>query len=139
VLPAGVFRPCYTTEELAARLKVSTKTVCRWRRRGLPGRKLRYKMVRYGWPSCTAAWSASCSPSRPGAARGRFKQLSDEEKRRIVDLARSILSQRRVRLHELSQMVAAQVGRAVETVRTPCAGTIMPTRERPSSAGAINR
>ncbi len=118
VLPAGVFRPCYTTEELAARLKVSTKTVCRWRRRGLPGRKLRYADGTVRMAFLHRSVIRFVVRHRDLVQRGAaFKQLSDEEKRRIVELARSILSQRRVRLHELSQMVAAQVGRAVETVR----------------------
>lgn len=118
VLPAGIFRPCYTTEELAARLKVSTKTVCRWRRRGLPGRKLRYPdgTVRMAFlDRCVVRFVVRHRDLvRRGAA---FKQLSEDEKRRIVELARSILRERRVRLHELSQMIAAQIGRAVETVR----------------------
>ncbi|MGQ9649571.1 MAG: sigma-70 family RNA polymerase sigma factor [Phycisphaerae bacterium] len=118
VLPAGIFRPCYTTEELATRLKVSTKTVCRWRRRGLPGRKMRYPdgTVRMAFlDRCVVRFVVR---HRGLVQRGAaFKQLSEEEKRRIVELARSILSERRVRLHELSQIVAAQVGRAVETVR----------------------
>lgn len=118
VLPAGVFRPCYTTEELATRLKVSTKTVCRWRRRGLAGRKLRYPDGTVRMAFLDRSVVRFVARHRDLVQRGAaFKQLTEEEKRRIVDLARSILNQRRIRLHELSQMVAAEVGRAVETVR----------------------
>lgn len=117
-LPAGVFRPCYTTEELAARLKVSTKTVCRWRRRGLPGRKLRYPDGTVRMAFLHRSMVRFVVKHRDLVQRGAaFKQLTEAEKQRIIDLARSMLVQRRVRLHELSQMVAAQVGRAVETVR----------------------
>lgn len=108
----------WTTEALAKRLQVSSKTICRWRRRGLPGRKLRY-------PDSTVrmAFSEPCirrfvvrheGMVRRGAA---FSQLDAREKRRIVELAREELTERRMRLHELSQVVAAKVGRAVETVR----------------------
>jgi len=108
----------WTTEALAKRLKVSSKTICRWRRRGLPGRKLRY-------PDNTVrmAFSEPCirrfvvrheAMVRRGAA---FSQLTAKEKRQIVDLAREELIERRMRLHELSQIVATKVGRAVETVR----------------------
>lgn len=118
VLPAGIFRPCYTTEELAARLRVSTKTVCRWRRRGLPGRKLRYPDGTVRMAFLHRSVVRFVAGHRELVQRGAaFRQLTDEEKRRIVELARLILSERRVRLHELSQMVAQQVGRAVETVR----------------------
>jgi len=51
---------------------------------------------------------------RRGAA---FSQLTPKEKQEIVAVAREILTQRRIRLHELSQLIAARVGRAVETVR----------------------
>lgn len=118
VLPAGLIRPCWTTEELASRLKVSTKTICRWRQRGLPGRKLRY-------PDGTIRMAFTERGVRRFVVRhhdlvkrgAAFKQLSAAEKQRIVDLARQTLSKRRMRLHELSQLVAAEVGRAVETVR----------------------
>jgi len=118
VLPAGVMRPCSTTEELSRRLKVSTKTICRWRRRGLPGRKLRYPdgTVRLAFlERCVRRFVAN---NRELVKRGAaFKQLTSGEKRRIVELAREALAERRMRLHELSQYVAARVGRAVETVR----------------------
>jgi RNA polymerase sigma factor (sigma-70 family) len=46
-----------------------------------------------------------------------FKQLSDKEKQQIIDLAKEALLERRMKLHELSQVIAAKIGRAVETVR----------------------
>jgi len=118
-LPTGVMgMPCWTTEELARRLKVSTKTICRWRRRGLPGRKLRYPdgTVRMAFleRSVRRFVAKNHELVKRGAA---FKQLTPAEKRRIVELAREALAERRMRLHELSQLVAGQVGRAVETVR----------------------
>ncbi|HSW46902.1 MAG TPA: sigma-70 family RNA polymerase sigma factor [Phycisphaerae bacterium] len=109
---------CWTTEELARRLNVSTKTICRWRRKGLVGRKLRYpdNSVRMAFtePSIRRFIVAHIEQVRRGAA---FSQLTDEEKQRIVELARQELASRRLRLHDLSQVVAVKVGRAVETVR----------------------
>ena len=109
---------CWTTEELAERLHVSTKTICRWRRRGLAGRKLRYPdgTVRMAFTDRVIRRFVSHHGDRVrrGAA---FSQLSAEEKKHIVHLAREELMQRRMKLHELSQVVAAKVGRAVETVR----------------------
>ncbi len=118
VLPAGVMKPCWTTEELARRLSVSSKTICRWRRRGLPGRKLRYPdgTVRMAFleRSVRRFVAANHELVRRGAA---FKQLTTAERQQIIDLARKTLAEHRMRLHELSQLVAAQVHRAVETVR----------------------
>lgn len=118
-LPAALMPiPCWTTEELASRLKVSTKTICRWRRRGLAGRRLRYAdgTVRMAFAENVIRRfvSTHCELVKRGAA---FKQLSAAEKQQIVKLARELLAERRVRLHELSQLIAARVGRAVETVR----------------------
>ncbi len=114
----GLGIPCYTAEELAARLKVSTKTICRWRRRGLVGRKLRFpdNTVRMAFlETCVRRFIARhLDLVKRGAA---FKQLTAAEKQQIITLAREALSERRVRLHELAQLIAARMGRAVETVR----------------------
>jgi len=109
---------CWTTEELASRLKVSTKTICRWRRRGLPGRKLRYpdNTIRMAFleRNIRRFVTKNHDMVKRGAA---FKQLTAKEKQQIIDLSKQTLAERRMRLHELSQLIAAQVGRAVETVR----------------------
>ncbi len=119
ILPVGAIRTaCWTTEELSGRLKVSTKTICRWRRRGLPGRKLRYPdgTVRTAFleRNVRRFVSRNLSMVRRGAA---FKQLTEEEKTQIIARARALLDEKRMRLHELSQLIAAEMGRAVETVR----------------------
>ena len=105
---------CYTAEELGSRLRVSTKTICRWRRRGLVGRKLRFpdNTVRMAFlePCVRRFISRNLDLVKRGAA---FKQLSASEKQQIVTLARETLAVRRVRLHELSQMIAARMNRAV--------------------------
>ncbi len=109
---------CWSTEELAERLRVSTKTICRWRKRGMPGRKLRYpdRSIRMAFTerSVRRFVARHTDLVKRGAA---FKQLSGQEKDRIVEMARRELADRRVRLHELSQLIAARMGRAVETVR----------------------
>lgn len=119
VLPVGAMRTaCWTTEELARRLGVSTKTVCRWRRRGLPGRKMRYPdgTVRTAFleRSIRRFVARNLDMVRRGAA---FKQLTAAEKARIVERARAMLDEKRMRLHELSQAISAETNRAVETIR----------------------
>jgi RNA polymerase primary sigma factor len=109
---------CWTTEELAGRLKVSTKTICRWRRRGLAGRRLRYPdgTIRMSFPEHVIRRFVSehYELVKRGAA---FKQLTAAEKQDIIRQARALLTERRMRLHELSQAIATRMGRAVETVR----------------------
>lgn len=110
--------PAWSTEQLARRLRVSTKTVCRWRRRGLAGRKLRFPdgTIRVAFVErCIRRFvRRNLAMVLRGAA---FKQLSNAEKHHIVERAREILAQQRIRLHELSQKIAAEMHRAVETVR----------------------
>ncbi len=109
---------CWTTEELASRLHVSTKTICRWRHKGLVGRRLRFpdNTIRMAFTERVIRRfvAAHHEQVKRGAA---FSQLSAEERERMVALARQGLAERRMRLHELSQVIAVQVGRAVETVR----------------------
>lgn len=108
----------WTTAQLAPRLGVSTKTICRWRRKGLAGRRLRFAdgTVRIAFlDSAVRRFVArNLDMVRRGAA---FTQLTAAEKRNIVERARVLLAEQRVRLHELSQRLAAETGRAVETVR----------------------
>jgi RNA polymerase sigma factor (sigma-70 family) len=108
----------WTTEQLARRLNVSTKTICRWRRRGLPGRKLRFDdgtvRLAFAERAIRRFVTRHSALVKRGAA---FKQLSDDEKQHIIDRARELLAEKRIRLHELSQTIAAETGRAVETVR----------------------
>lgn len=108
----------WSTEQLARRLSVSTKTICRWRRRGLAGRRLRFEdgTIRVAFLDRTIRRFVSKNIDfvRRGAA---FKQLTDEERLRIVTRARELLSEKRLRLHELAQILATETGRAVETVR----------------------
>lgn len=117
-IPVGLTGTWSTTEELATRLKVSTKTICRWRRRGLPGCKLRYPdntiRLAFNEPCIRRFVAKHLDMVKRGAA---FSQLSAKEKQLIITAAREVLAERRVRLHELSQIIATKVGRAVETVR----------------------
>ncbi|MBN1488504.1 MAG: sigma-70 family RNA polymerase sigma factor, partial [Phycisphaerae bacterium] len=114
VLPESV----WSTEQLARRLGVSTKTICRWRRRGLAGRKLRFAdgAVRVAFPErCIRRFvRRNLALVQRGAA---FKQLTAAEKGHIVSRAQALLGERRMRLHELSQKIAGETGRAVETIR----------------------
>jgi len=115
---ASIPEAVWSTEQLARRLHVSTKTICRWRRRGLAGRKLRFAdgNVRVAFTErCVRRFiRRNAAMVRRGAA---FRQLTKAEKQHIIERARELLGVRRIRLHELSQTIAGEIGRAVETVR----------------------
>ncbi len=104
--------------ELAEKLNVSTKTITRWRARGLLGRRYRFAdgKVAIGFASKTVQQFVDRNQELVSRASA-FRQLTDEERKQIVARARTVLAQRRVRLHELAQQLSAETGRAVETIR----------------------
>lgn len=109
---------CWTTEELANRLNVSTKTICRWRRRGMPGRRLRFEDGTIRMAFLERSVRRFVVKHQGLVSRGAaFSQLTKDEKRRIIEMARAELAEHRMRPHELSQVIAAKMNRAVETVR----------------------
>ena len=111
-------QPFQTHEELAGDLKVSTKTIRRWRRRGLTGIRVLFDdgVGRTVFLRKTVERFVKRNGDlvKRGAA---FKQLSAAEKACMVHLARGMLARRRTKLHVVAREVAAKTGRAVETVR----------------------
>jgi len=104
--------------EVAKELNVSTKTVRRWRDRGLLG----LRAVCADGVNRLVFWRTTVErfvrQHAALVARGAaFKQLSGAERDRIVDRARELLASRRLKLHAAAKIIAEESGRAVETVR----------------------
>lgn len=108
----------YDAAALAARFKVSTKTISRWRRRGLAGCWYVFEDGRprlaFGERSVQRFVSRNRDLVQRGAA---FQLISAAEKQGIIARARELLSAERTSLHVLTQRLAAETGRAVETLR----------------------
>ena len=115
---AELSEPFQTHEGLAEELKVSTKTIRRWRRRGLTGIRVLFEdgvgRTVFLRKTVNRFVKRNGDLVKRGAA---FKQLSAAEKARMVRLARGMLARRRTKLHVVAREVAAKTGRAVETVR----------------------
>ncbi len=107
-----------THDALSSQLEVSTKTVRRWRSRGLLGIRA---VGDDGVPRLVFSQKGVDrfrERNRDIVERGAsFKLLTDAEKRNIVELAREILSVKRQKFHIVARAVAEKAGRAVETVR----------------------
>jgi RNA polymerase sigma factor (sigma-70 family) len=107
-----------TLDETADGLSVSTKTIRRWRKRGLMGVRLRCEdgvaRVMFRTQTIERFVSQNSELVQRGAA---FRQLTDAEKDDIVERARGILDRQRTKLHLIAKVVAEETGRAVETVR----------------------
>jgi RNA polymerase sigma factor (sigma-70 family) len=108
--------PAVTLEELSRRLNVSTKTIRRWRKFGLEGRRdgkdsqrrLLFKQ---------SAIDDFLARHRDLVERGgRFSQLSDAEREEILCRAKR-LTTLGSGLTEVSRSIAQQLGRSAETVR----------------------
>lgn len=114
----GVDEPVLTVEQVAGRFNVSVRTVRRWRRRGLVGA---YYVSRDGRAFLGVRQSASdrfARRHRPMVERSeRFSRLSPEEEQRVLALARRLMEEEGLSATAASERVAAETGRAAETVR----------------------
>ncbi|MFH1107595.1 MAG: sigma-70 family RNA polymerase sigma factor [Planctomycetota bacterium] len=115
---AELGEPYETHDELAKELRVSTKTVRRWRNRGLMGLRVVFDDGVNRLAFCRSTIDRFVQQHSALVVKGAaFTQLSEPEKRRIVDLARELLNQRPLKLHAAAKIISEQTGRAVETVR----------------------
>ncbi len=109
--------PMMTLDEVSRRLNVSTKTIRRWRERGLVGRPTVNNGRRFlGFPeSVVERFLAS---NRATVERGsRFSQLSDGEREDILRRAKRMSRVSSSTLTEVSRRIARRLGRSAETVR----------------------
>jgi len=118
-IPAADLSEVYCThDEVAAELKVSTKTIRRWRDRGLMGIRLVFEdgVGRLVFLRRTVNRFKSANTAL--VARGAsFTQLTKSERIGIVERARELLSHGPLKLHAAAKAIADETGRAVETVR----------------------
>ena len=105
-----------TVEDLSKQFKVSTKTVDRWRSRGLVSRRFMIgNRKRIGF--LRSSVERFVAEHAEDVARGAsFTQLSDVEKEEIVNRARR-LARVGASPAEISRRVARHMGRAIETIR----------------------
>ena len=107
-----------THDEVAAELKVSTKTIRRWRDRGLMGIRIVFEDGVGRLVFLRRTVDRFKDSNKALVARGAsFTQLSRSERSGIVERARELLSHGPLKLHAAAKAIADETGRAVETVR----------------------
>jgi len=108
----------YTIEGLATALDVSTKTIERWRKRGLIARKFIFTdgVKRLGISQSTVDKFIKKYPSLITKARG-FTRLTKKQKQQIVSQARKLSANTRKSRYKIVSEIAAKIGRSHETVR----------------------
>jgi len=115
---AELGEPFKTHQELAGELSVSTKTIRRWRDRGLMGLRVVFEDGVNRLAFCRRTIERFTNQHKDLVERGSsFKQLSKAERRTIVERAQQLVSARPMKLHAAACVIAAETGRAVETVR----------------------
>jgi RNA polymerase sigma factor (sigma-70 family) len=111
-----VTEPVLTLEEISQRLNVSTKTISRWRGRGLVGRRVVCNGRRQlAFPQSMV--DRFLAANQEAVERGsKFSQLTDDEKGDILRYAKR-LSRVGGSLTEVSRRIARKLKRSPETVR----------------------
>ena len=111
--------PVLTVDQVSARYNVSTRTVNRWRSRGLVARRFLFDgRPRIGF--LESSLTRFVDGNRPQVERGtRFSTLSEVEREEIVRRARRMAQVgRRHGLTEIARRIAKKMERATETIRT---------------------
>jgi len=109
--------PMLTLDEISKRLNVSTKTIRRWRERGLIGCPIISNGKRQlGFPQSVVERFLS-SNQETVERGGRFSQLTDDEKEEILRRAKRLSRVGGGTLTEVSRRIARRLGRSPETVR----------------------
>jgi RNA polymerase sigma factor (sigma-70 family) len=109
--------PMLTLDQVSKNLKVSTKTVSRWRDKGLVTRKVitngrRKVAVRQ------SLLSRFLEQHKEDVEKGaKFSQMTDEERAAIINRARRLAKANPDRFMDICRRVAKKFGRSVEAVR----------------------
>jgi len=108
----------YSIEELAASLGVSSKTINRWRKRGLIARKFVFNdgVKRLGFLRSVVDQFLAANPELADKAK-RLAHLTNREKRQIIQLAARLAATTNLSRHQIISNIAAKIGRSHETVR----------------------
>jgi RNA polymerase sigma factor (sigma-70 family) len=113
----SVSEPVMTMEQMSQRLHVSTKTISRWRERGLVSRRVVYNGRRQvGFLKSVVDRFLAANQDRVERS-GRFSQLTDTEREDILRRAKRLSRVGSSTLTEVSRRIARRLGRSPETIR----------------------
>jgi len=115
---AGQSQKVYSVEDLAAKLDVSTKTVNRWRKRGLIARKFVFDDggKRFGFLQSTVDKFIGQNPHLVTKAR-TFRRLKTREKQQIIKQAGRLAAKTALSRYQIVNQICAKTGNAHETIR----------------------
>lgn len=108
----------YTTSELARMLGISSKTVGRWRKRGLIPRKFAFEdgIKRLGFSQSAVDKFLASNPEVAANAKG-FSRLSADQKKQLIKRAGKLAAKPGATRHGVIDILAGEIGRSREAVR----------------------
>jgi len=108
----------YSIERLATSSGVSTKTIHRWRKRGLIAKKFVFDdgVKRFGFLQSVVDRFFQANPNLAARAKS-FARLTDGQRRQIIKQAVKLASSTTLSRYQIISKIAAQIGKAHETVR----------------------
>jgi RNA polymerase sigma factor (sigma-70 family) len=108
----------YDIEQLAAALGVSTKTINRWRKRGMLARKFVFDdgVKRLGFFQSTVDKFIKANPDLAAKAK-TFTRLTKKQKHQIIKQASSLAAKANLSRYQIIEKIAAKTGKAHETIR----------------------
>jgi len=108
----------YTIEELAEKFGVSTKTINRWRKRGLIARKFIFDdaVMRLGVLQSTVDKFVQQNPHIVAKAKN-FTRLTTKQKQQIIKQASRLAAKTTLSCYQIINQICAKMGRAHETIR----------------------
>jgi RNA polymerase sigma factor (sigma-70 family) len=132
----------YSIGRLATSLGVSTKTIHRWRKRGLSARKFIFddRVKRFGFLQSVVDRFLQANPILIVKAKS-FTRLTDKQKRQIIQQAIKLAKGTALSRHQIINKIAAQIGKVRETVRYTILNYEKANPDRPiftRPAGVIN-
>ncbi len=108
----------YTFEELAEKFGISTKTIYRWRERGLIARKFVFDngRERFGFLQSTVDKFLKANPDIAAKAKN-FSRLTDEQKQQIIQQAEKLAIDTNLSRHQIIKRISDETGKCHETIR----------------------
>jgi RNA polymerase sigma factor (sigma-70 family) len=108
----------YTIEDLAALFDVSTKTIHRWRKRGLIARKFVFDdgRKRLGFLQSAVDKFLKDNPGLAAKAKN-FQRLTEKDRQLIIKKARALVAKTSLSRYQIIDQIASKLGKAHETIR----------------------
>ncbi len=115
---AGQNEKVYKIEELAATFGVSTKTINRWRKRGLSARNFIFEDGKQclGFTQSALDTFIKAHPSLIARAK-IFVRMTDTQKQQIIKQAARLAAETKLSRRQIINRIADKTGRAHETIR----------------------